>query len=77
MIVFPEAYRRLQEKVKLEVPVLVKAGVRIEEGANPKMTVADISPLEDVKVPLPQSTPHSHPNRNLYRTNGRGTAFGF
>ena len=55
MIVFPEAYRRLQEKVKLEVPVLVKAGVRIEEGANPKITVADISPLEDVKVPLPKA----------------------
>ena len=55
MIVFPEAYRRLQEKVKLEVPVLVKAGVRIEEGANPKITVADISPLEDAKVPLPKA----------------------
>ena len=55
MIVFPEAYRRLQEKVKLEVPVLVKAGVRIEEGANPKITVADISALEDVKVPLPKA----------------------
>ena len=55
MIVFPEAYRRLQEKVKLEVPVLIKAGVRIEEGANPKITVADISPLDDVKVPLPKA----------------------
>ena len=38
MIVFPEAYKRIGEKVKLEVPVLVKAGVRIEEGANPKIT---------------------------------------
>ena len=55
MIVFPEAYRRLQEKVKLEVPVLIKAGVRIEEGANPKITVADILSLDDVKVPLPKS----------------------
>jgi DNA polymerase-3 subunit alpha len=55
MIVVPEAYRRLQEKVKLEVPVLVKAGVRIEEGANPKITVADISALEEVKVPLPKA----------------------
>ena len=36
---FPEAYKRLQEKVKLEVPVLVKAGVRVEEGSNPKMTI--------------------------------------
>jgi len=55
MLVFPEAYRKLQDKVKLEVPVLIRGGVRIEEGANPKLTVSDISPLEDVKVPLPRS----------------------
>ncbi|HST11626.1 MAG TPA: DNA polymerase III subunit alpha, partial [Terriglobales bacterium] len=55
MIVFPEAYRRLQEKVKLEVPVLVKAGVRVEEGSNPKITAAEIMSLEDAKVPLPRS----------------------
>src|SRR5438045_3225034 len=52
MIVFPEAYKRIGEKVKLEVPVLVKAGVRIEEGANPKITAAEIQPLEEAKVPL-------------------------
>jgi DNA polymerase III subunit alpha len=55
MLVFPEAYRKLQEKVKMEVPVLVRGGVRIEEGANPKLTVNDIIPLEEVKVPLPKS----------------------
>ena len=55
MIVFPEAYRRLQEKVKLEVPVLVRGGMRIEEGANPKLTVSEITPLEDARVPLPRS----------------------
>jgi len=55
MIVFPEAYKRLGEKVKLEVPVLVKAGVRIEEGANPKITAAEIMPLEEAKVPLPRA----------------------
>jgi DNA polymerase-3 subunit alpha len=55
MIVFPEAYKRLQERVKLEVPVLVKAGVRVEEGANPKITASEIMPLEDAKVPLPRS----------------------
>jgi len=53
MIVFPEAYKRIGDKVKLEVPVLVKAGVRIEEGANPKITAAEIMPLEDAKVALP------------------------
>jgi DNA polymerase-3 subunit alpha len=55
MLVFPEAYRKLQEKVKMEVPVLVRGGVRIEEGANPKLTVNDIISLEEVKVPLPKS----------------------
>jgi DNA polymerase-3 subunit alpha len=55
MLVFPEAYRKLQEKVKLEVPVLIRGGVRIEEGANPKLTVNDINSLEDIKVPLPRS----------------------
>ncbi len=55
MIVFPEAFRKLQEKVKLEVPVLVRGGLRVEEGANPKLTVSDILPLDDAKVPLPRS----------------------
>ena len=55
MIVFPEAYRRLQDKVKLEVPVLVRGGLRVEEGANPKLTVNEIQPLEEAKVPLPRS----------------------
>ena len=55
MIVFPEAYKRIQDKVKLEVPVLVRAGVRIEEGTNPKITAAEIMPLEDAKVPLPRA----------------------
>jgi DNA polymerase III subunit alpha len=55
MIVFPEAYRKLNDKVKLEVPVLVRGGLRIEEGANPKLTVNDILPLEEAKVPLPRS----------------------
>ncbi len=55
MIVFPEAYRKLGDKVKLEVPVLVRGGLRIEEGVNPKLTASEITPLEDVKVPLPRS----------------------
>jgi len=55
MIVFPEAYRKLGDKVKLEVPVLVRGGLRIEEGANPKLTANEIIPLEDAKVPLPRS----------------------
>jgi DNA polymerase-3 subunit alpha len=55
MLVFPEAYRRLEEKVKLEVPVLVRGGVRVEEGSNPKLTVSDIVPLEEAKPKLARS----------------------
>ena len=55
LLVFPEAYRRLQDKVRLEVPVLVRGGVRIEEGSNPKLTVSDIIPLEEAKPKLPHS----------------------
>ena len=57
---FPRGLPKLQEKVKLEIPVLVRGGVRVEEGSNPKLTVNDIMPLEDAKVPLPRS-PHPHP----------------
>ncbi|MGA9529854.1 MAG: DNA polymerase III subunit alpha [Terriglobales bacterium] len=55
LLVFPEAYRKLAEKVKLEVPVLVRGGVRIEEGANPKVTASDIIPLDEARVPLPKA----------------------
>jgi DNA polymerase III subunit alpha len=55
LIVFPEAYKRLQEKIKLEVPVLLKTGVRAEEGSNPKLTISDITPLEDAQPPMPRS----------------------
>ena len=55
VLVFPEAFRRLQDKVKLEVPVLIKGGVRIEEGANPKLTVSEITPLEEARPKLPRS----------------------
>ncbi len=55
MLVFPEAFRRLQEKVKLEVPVLVRGGVRVEEGSNPKLLVSEITPLEEAQPKLPRS----------------------
>jgi len=54
LLVFPEAYRKLAEKVKLEVPVLIRGGVRIEEGANPKVTANEIIPLDEAPVSLPK-----------------------
>ncbi len=53
--VFPEAYKRLYEKVKLEIPVLVKAAVRVEEDAAPKLFINEITPLDEAKVKLPRS----------------------
>jgi DNA polymerase-3 subunit alpha len=55
MVIFPEAFRKLGDKVKLTVPVLIRCGVRVEEGSNAKITINDINPLEEVKVPLPRS----------------------
>jgi DNA polymerase-3 subunit alpha len=55
LLVFPEAYRKLAEKVKLEVPVLIRGGVRIEEGANPKVTANEIVPLDEARVPMPRA----------------------
>ena len=55
MIVFPEAYRKLGDKVKLEVPVLVRGGLRVEEGVNPKLTVNEVTPIEEATVPLPRT----------------------
>jgi DNA polymerase-3 subunit alpha len=68
MLVFPDAYRKLSEKVKWEVPVLIKGGVRIEEGANPKLTVSDIFSLEEHKVPLPRSLRIRIPVQNTLDT---------
>ena len=55
LLIFPEAYKKLAEKVKLEVPVLIRGGVRIEEGANPKVTANEIIPLDEARVPLPKA----------------------
>ena len=54
-LVFPEAYRRLSEKLKLDVPVLVSASVRIEEGAAPKLAISQITLLEEAQPKLPNS----------------------
>jgi DNA polymerase III subunit alpha len=56
IVVFPDAYKKLQDKLKVEeVPVLVRGGVRVEEGASPKLMVNDIITLDQAKVALPRS----------------------
>ncbi|GGH11676.1 DNA polymerase III subunit alpha [Silvibacterium dinghuense] len=53
IICFPKDYARLAESLKIEVPVLIKGNIRAEEDAAPKIAIASIQPLEDVKVKLP------------------------
>jgi DNA polymerase-3 subunit alpha len=53
-IIFPEAYKRLGEKVKIEVPIFVRGGVRVEEGANPKLAISNIITLDEAKPKLPK-----------------------
>ena len=55
VIVFPEAYRRLADKLKMEVPVLVHGSVRVEEGASPKLAISMIQSLDEAKPKLPRS----------------------
>jgi DNA polymerase-3 subunit alpha len=52
---FPEAYKRLHEKLKLETPVLLKAAVRVEDDTAPKLFVSEITPLDEARVKLPRS----------------------
>jgi DNA polymerase-3 subunit alpha len=54
-IIFPEAYKRIGEKLKMEVPVFVRGAIRVEEGSNPKIAISTISSLDDVKPKLPRA----------------------
>ena len=72
ILCFAEAYRRLSEKLKLDVPVLVKGGVKVEEGSNTKILVGDIMPLEQATPRLPRSLRIKIP----LETVSDGTVFG-
>ncbi len=55
LICFPEAYKKLAEKLKIDVPVLVRGVLRGEEDSAPKLAISNIAALEDVKIKLPSS----------------------
>ena len=55
IICFPEAYKKLAEQMKMEVPVLVRGVLRAEEGASNKLALNSIVALDDVKVHLPET----------------------
>ncbi len=55
LICFPEAYKRMAENLRIDVPVLVRGVLRGEEDAAPKLAISNITALEDVKLKLPSS----------------------
>src|SRR6476660_3161078 len=54
-VVFPEAYKKLQTILKQEIPMLVRASIRVEEGSNPKVIITGLTPLEEAQPKLPRS----------------------
>ena len=69
LIAFPKDYEKLQEKLKIDVPVLVRGSLRGEEDSAPKLSVTAITALEDVQIKLPESlrikVPLHHPDAAL------------
>ena len=55
LIAFSTAYQKLAERLKIDVPVLVRGVLRGEEDSAPKLAVSNIQALEDVVVKLPES----------------------
>ena len=55
LIAFSSAYEKLAEKLKIDVPVLVRGVLRGEEDAAPKLAVTGIQALEDIKLKLPDA----------------------
>jgi len=53
ILCFADAYKRLADRLRLTVPVLVKGSVRVEEGSNSKLMISDITPLEQAQPKLP------------------------
>jgi DNA polymerase-3 subunit alpha len=55
LIAFPQSYEKLAEKLKIDVPVVVRGSLRGEEDSAPKLAVSGIVALEDVKIKLPEA----------------------
>jgi DNA polymerase-3 subunit alpha len=55
LIAFASAYEKLAEKLRIDVPVLVRGALRGDEDAAPKLAVTGIQALEDVKIKLPDA----------------------
>ncbi len=69
LIAFPQSYEKLAERLKIDVPVVIRGVLRGEEDAAPKLAISSIQALEDVKLKLPESlrikVPLHHPDAAL------------
>src|SRR5258708_7581460 len=55
LIAFSANYEKLKDKLKIDVPVVVRGVLRGEEDSAPKLSLSNIQALEDVKIKLPDS----------------------
>jgi len=55
LIAFPASYEKLAEKLRIDVPVIVRGSLRGEEDSAPKLSISSIQALEDVKIKLPDA----------------------
>jgi DNA polymerase-3 subunit alpha len=55
LIAFSQSYVKLAEKLKIDVPVVVRGVLRGEEDSAPKLALSNIQALEDIKLKLPES----------------------
>jgi len=69
LICFPQNYDKLKEKMRIDVPVVVRGALRGEDESTPKLAVSSIQALEDVKIKLPDAlrikVPLHSPDANL------------
>jgi len=66
LIAFPQTYEKLAERLKIDVPVVIRGVLRGEEDSAPKLAISSIQALEDIKLKLPESlrikVPLHHPD---------------
>ena len=55
LIAFPASYAKLADKLKIDVPVVIRGSLRGEEDSAPKLAISSIQALEDIKLVLPQA----------------------
>ena len=53
LLVFANQFEQVEDQLVADLPVLVRATVRAEDGRDPKLSVDEITPLENARAPEP------------------------